>query len=130
VTKMVLADTSIWVEHLRNSNNSFIKLLDEGRVLIHPFIIGELACGNIRNRVEILSLLRKLPSGTVANNEEIIIFIDRNQLMGKGLGYVDVHLLASALLSNVCLWTNDKALAGVATEMEIGFDLNNWKNER
>lgn len=121
---MVLVDTSIWVEHLRYSHKRLIELLDEGRVLNHPFVIGELACGNIKNRVEILALFRALPTSTVADTEEIIVFIHNNRLMGKGLGYVDVHLLASAILSNVCLWTMDKPLAKAATEMSIGFDLS------
>jgi hypothetical protein len=120
---MVLVDTSIWVEHLRYGHNRLIELLDEGRVLFHPFVIGELACGNIENRVEILALLHALPMSTVADIEEIIVFIDNNRLMGKGLGYVDVHLLASAILSNVCLWTKDKPLADAATWMGIGFEL-------
>ena len=93
------------------------------RVLIHPFVIGELACGNIKNRVEILDLLHALPMSTVAEIEEIIVFIDNNRLMGKGLGYGDVHMLASAILSNVCLWTKDKPLANTAAGMGIGFEL-------
>jgi predicted nucleic acid-binding protein len=89
--------------------------------LVHPFIIGELACGNLKNRAEILSLLHALPSAAVADHEEIIVFIENNHLMGKGLGYVDVHLLASAILSDVRLWTDDKPLAKAATGMGIGF---------
>lgn len=123
MNEMVLVDTSIWVEHLRNGHDRLIELLDEGRVLIHPFVIGELACGNIRNRVEILALLHALPMSTVADIEEIIVFIDTNRLMGKGLGYVDVNMLASAILSNVCLWTRDKPLADAAAGMGIGFEL-------
>lgn len=124
MNKMVLVDTSIWVEHFRYGHNRLVELLDEGRVLIHPFVIGELACGNIRNRDEILALLRALPASAVADIEEVIVFIDTRRLMGKGLGYVDVHLLASATLSNVCLWTKDKPLAVAAAEMDIGFDLS------
>ncbi|MFA6470756.1 MAG: VapC toxin family PIN domain ribonuclease, partial [Candidatus Latescibacterota bacterium] len=88
---MVLVDTSIWVEHLRYGHDRLIELLEEGRVLTHPFVIGELACGNIKNRGEILDLLNTLPASSVADIEEIIVFIDKNRLMGKGLGYVDVH---------------------------------------
>lgn len=119
---MVLVDTSIWVEHLRNGHNRLVELLDEGRVLIHPFVIGELACGNIRNRVEILALLNELPTSAVADIEEIVVFIDNNRLMGRGIGYVDVHLLASSMLSNVSLWTMDKQLDKTANEMGIGVD--------
>ena len=124
MNEMVLVDTSIWVEHLRYSSHRLIELLDEGRVLIHPFVIGELACVNIENRVEILALLRALPKSTIADIEEVIVFIHNNRLMGKGLEYVDVHLLASAILSNVCIWTMDKPLAKAAKEMSIGFDLS------
>ena len=123
MNELVLVDTSIWVEHLRYGHNRLIELLDEGRVLIHPFVIGELACGNIRNRDEILALLRALPASAVADIEEVIVFINTRRLMGKGLGYVDVHLLASATLSNVSLWTKDKPLAVAAAEMGISFDL-------
>ncbi len=119
---MVLVDTSIWVEHLRYGNARLIEFLDEGRVMIHPFVIGELACGNIKNRVEILALLHTLPTSSVADIEEIIIFIDNNRLMEKGLGYIDVHMLASAILSNSCLWTKDKPLANAAKGMRIGFE--------
>ena len=116
----VLVDTSVWVEHLRRTHSRLVGLLDEGRVLLHPFIIGELACGKLENRAEILSLLRAVPSAGVAGHDEIIAFIENNRLMGKGLGYVDVHLLASAMLSDVHLWTQDKPLARAATEIGIG----------
>jgi predicted nucleic acid-binding protein len=118
---MVLVDTSIWVRHLRDSHDRLIELLEESRVLIHPFIIGELACGNMRNRIKILELLSDLPASTVADHNEIILFIDKNRLTCKGLGYVDVHLLASAILTDVCLWTDDKPLTRAAKEMGIGF---------
>ena len=124
MNEMVLVDTSIWVEHLRYGHNRLIELLDEGRILIHPFVIGELACGNIKNRIEILALLHALPMSTVADIEEIIVFIDNNRLMGKGLGYVDVHLLASAVLSNVFLWTKDKTLDKAAAGVGIDYDLS------
>ena len=122
MNEMVLVDTSIWLDHLRTGYDRLIELLNEGRVLVHPFVIGELACGNIKNRAEILALLHTLPLSTVAEAEEIIDFIDANRLMGKGLGYVDVHMLASAILSNVRLWTGDKPLANTARVMGVDFE--------
>jgi predicted nucleic acid-binding protein len=110
VPERVLVDTSVWIAHLRHGDSHLAALLDEGSVLVHPFVIGELACGNLRNRAEILSLLHALPRTAVAEHEEVMVFIDRNDLMGKGLGYVDVHLLAAAVLSDVRLWTTDKSL--------------------
>jgi predicted nucleic acid-binding protein len=107
---MTLVDTSVWVSHLRHGNPRLVALLEEGSVLVHPFVIGELACGHLKNRAEILSLLNVLPLTAVAEHKEIMLFIESNGLMGRGLGYVDVHLLAAAVLSDVRLWTNDKPL--------------------
>jgi predicted nucleic acid-binding protein len=107
---MVLVDTSVWVRHLREGQPDLERLLHGGKVMCHPFIIGELACGNLNNRHEILQLLQLLPPATQAKHEEILQFIEQNHLMGKGLGYVDVHLSASAVLSGVSLWTYDKRL--------------------
>jgi len=120
---MVLVDTSIWVSHLRQGDDRLAALLDEGNVCSHPFVIGELACGNLKNRIEILSLLRALPSAGVAEHEEILAFIDSNKLMGKGLAYVDVHLLASAVLSGITLWTADRRLAQAATALGVSYSL-------
>ena len=118
---MVLVDTSIWVIHLRERDDRLVALLEEGVVCSHPFVVGELACGNLRNRMEILSLLQALPSAEVADHEEILAFIESKQLMGKGLGYVDVHLLGSAVLSGAFLWTADRRLAGSASALGIGY---------
>ncbi len=115
----ILVDTSVWVSHLRHGNPRLADLLDEGGVLVHPFVIGELACGNLKNRAEILSLLRALPLTAMAEHEEIMLFIERNGLMGRGLGYVDVHLLAAAVLSDVRLWTADKSLLKACTDLGI-----------
>jgi hypothetical protein len=116
---MVLVDTSIWVAHLRQGHFGLEGLLNEGRVACHPFIIGELTCGNLRNRSEIINLLEALPQATVAGHEEVLQFIETHRLMGKGLGYVDLHLLAAARLTGVPLWTLDKRLKSVATNLRL-----------
>jgi predicted nucleic acid-binding protein len=111
---MVLVDTSVWVSHLRETDAGLVNLLDEGEVACHPFIVGELACGNLKNRTNILSLLEALPMTLLVESEEVLSFIEIHDLMGKGLGYIDVHLLASAMLSGLPLWTLDKKLERVA----------------
>ncbi|MFH1954414.1 MAG: type II toxin-antitoxin system VapC family toxin [Pseudomonadota bacterium] len=116
---MVLVDTSVWVAHLRHGKIDLKGLLDEGHVGCHPFIVGELACGNLKNRSEILSLLRALPMATQAEHTEVMQFIENYRLMGKGLGYIDMHLLASALLSKVTLWTLDKKLNQISAKLGI-----------
>ena len=97
------------------------KLLNDGNVLCHPFIIGELACGNIKNRTEILSLLQSLPLAKKAKHDEVLKFIENKKLMSKGLGYVDIHLLTSAILSDSLLWSFDKKLNKIALELNISF---------
>jgi predicted nucleic acid-binding protein len=114
---MILVDTSVWVEHFRSGNIGLDTLLQEGQVVCHPFIAGELTCGNIKNRSRILSLLSTLPIAHTAEHEEVMHIIEKYQLMGKGLGYVDVHLLASAMLTNIPLWTLDKKLNNVSTKL-------------
>lgn len=98
---MILVDTSVWVEHLRSGAIGLGELLIEGHVACHPFIIGELACGNLKNRTEILSLLHDLPTATRADDDEVFQFIEDHKLMGKGLGYIDIHLLMSAMLTGI-----------------------------
>ena len=104
---MILVDTSIWVSYLRAGNSKLEQLLNDGEAACHPFIIGELACGNIKNRAEILSLLNALPKVNLLDNEEVLLFIERKNLIGKGLVLIDVHLLASSILSEAVLWTSD-----------------------
>jgi len=118
---MVLVDTSVWVAHLRKGNICFEALLNEGHVVCHSFIVGELACGNLKNRSEILSLLHALPMATYTEHEEVMQFIENNSLMGKGLGYIDMHLLASAILSKVPLWTLDKKLNQVSLKLGLAY---------
>ena len=118
---MILVDTSIWVTHLRQGSRQLQKLLMDAEVMCHPFIIGELACGNLQNRNEIISLLQSLPMAPTIEFEEFLFFVDRNQLMGKGVGFVDVHLLVSAQLTGVPLWTADKRLKSAADQLELTF---------
>jgi len=118
---MVLVDTSVWVNHLRHGSRTLEKLLMDAEVMCHPFIIGELACGNLKNRNEIISLLQSLPMASMIEFDEFLIYINTNQLMGKGIGYVDVHLLASAQLTGVLLWTADKRLKSAADKLKLAF---------
>ena len=115
----MLVDTSVWVDHLRRTELELVRLLDNGDVMIHPFIIGELACGNLSNRSELLTLFRNLPQAVVASHEEVMTLIEQESLMGKGLGYVDMHLLASSILSDCQLWTKDKRLVAVMKEIGV-----------
>jgi predicted nucleic acid-binding protein len=119
---MILVDTSVWVDHLARGVPAMTALLEEEQVLIHPFVIGELACGNIRNRTEVFHLLADLPAPPVASDPEALAMIERHQLMGRGLGYVDVHLLASVALSGSRIWSRDKQLAAAAAELKVRFD--------
>ena len=118
---MVIVDTSIWVNHLREGSLHLEGLLLNAKVVCHPFIIGELACGNIRNRNEFLSLIQTLPMAPMIELDEFLYFIEQNSLMGKGIGFVDIHLLASACLSEIPLWTSDKKLKSVLTELNIAY---------
>ena len=118
---MILVDTSIWITHLRQGSRKLEKLLMDAEVMCHPFIIGELACGNLKNRNEIISLLKSLPLAPTIEFDEFLFFVDRNQLMGKGVGFVDIHLLASSQLTGVPLWTGDKRLKSAAEQLELRF---------
>jgi predicted nucleic acid-binding protein len=120
---VILVDTSIWVDHLRADDEAVAALLDAGRVLTHPFVIGELALGRLRQRRIILSALQNLSSASVATDAEVLMFIERNALAGLGIGYVDVHLLAATrLTAGSALWTRDKRLSGVAERLGLGWD--------
>ena len=119
---MILVDTSVWVSHLRDGNSNLEQLLNNEDVLCHPFIIGELACGSIKNRNEILSLLNALPKAEILDDEEALLFIERNNLMGKGLGLIDIHLLASTILSEAALWTLDTKLKHEAHILGVSYE--------
>ena len=114
---MTLVDSSVWVNHLRRGDDELRALLNAGEVLCHPFIIGELACGSIAKRFEILDLLKALPQSTIAEHDEVMHFLNENLLYGRGLGWIDLHLLASASLSKVRLWTTDRPLKRAAEDL-------------
>lgn len=117
---MILADTSVWIDHLRNRNPSLEALLDQGQVLSHPFIVGELALGSLRQRKSILSALQNLPQVTVAHDSEVLSFIDSERLFATGTGYIDAHLLASVVLTpGTLLWTLDKRLRVIAERLGL-----------
>ncbi len=117
---MILVDTSVWIDHLRAGDNDLVALLGRVQVLTHPFVVGELACGNLRNREEVLGLLKGCPHAQVAQDAEVLEFIARNRLMGRGIGYVDAHLLASvALAGSAKLWTRDRRLAALAGDLGL-----------
>lgn len=119
---MILVDTSVWVDHLREGDARLSSALERGWAFTHPFIVGELACGRMRNRTEVLGLLRSLPHAAVASDDEALHFIDAHQLMGRGIGYADVHLIASAALSGgLRLWTRDRRLADVAEDLGLAY---------
>ena len=120
---MILVDTSIWIRHLRRVDAHLVRLLDDGAVLTHPFVIGELACGSQPRRAEVLGLLRKLPAAPAVTNDEALHFIDRHRLMGRGVGYVDVNLLASTILAgDAQLWTSDAPLLSAAARLSILYE--------
>jgi predicted nucleic acid-binding protein len=120
----VLVDTSVWVDHLRATDAHLSLLLEHGRVLCHPFVIGELACGNLKNRAEILAALSELPAAATIDFDEFMHFVDQNRLHGVGLGFVDINLLAAALLSDATLWTADKRLKKIAAEFGATYQEN------
>jgi predicted nucleic acid-binding protein len=116
----ILVDTSVWIDFLRSGNSELENLLNRNRVVMHPMIIGELACGNLKNRQSLFNLWNSLTTLTQASHKEALYFIEHHQLMGRGIGYVDSHLLASvALATNVRLWTFDKRLAEVASSLNM-----------
>ena len=118
---MILLDTSVWVDHFRFGLSHVHSLLEIGEVLCHPWIVGELACGHIRNRAEIISRLKRLPTAPSLSPEELFSFIEAWKLQGRGIGWVDVHLLASARLHGIQLWTMDKNLKKAAYELEVEY---------
>ncbi len=115
----MLVDTSVWINHLRRGNPALARQLSEREVWCHPFVIGELACGRLEARSEVLALLSALPRTPLAEHDEVLAFVGSNRLAGTGIGWVDAHLLAAARLAGIGLWTLDKPLAAVALELGL-----------
>jgi len=121
---MILVDTSVWVDHLRRGDAKLAELLNAGQVLSHRFVIGELALGNMRNRDVVLDALQNLPEASIATDQEVLRFIAQHALSGRGIGYIDAHLLAAtALTEGTKLWTLDRRLDALAHELELGYVL-------
>ena len=119
---MILADTSVWVDHLIVENPHLVSLLQRRQILIHPMVIGELACGNMRDRAVVMRLLRGLPRILVATHDEVLFLIESHRFMGRGIGFIDAHLLTStAMAPPTQLWANDRRLMGVANELGIAY---------
>ncbi len=118
---MILVDTSIWVNHFREGCDELVSLLQRVQVATHPFVIGELSCGNLKNRKSILGLLAELPRVTIAEHEEVLDFIESRKLMGNGIGWIDAHLLASSLISRAPLWTADKKLRAISAALGVSY---------
>jgi predicted nucleic acid-binding protein len=114
-----LVDTSVWIDHLRVGNSRLASFLQDALVLTHPFVIGELACGRLENREQVLILLRVLPAAEMAEHNEVLGFAERYRLYGRAIGWIDAHLLASARLSAAALWTLDRPLHRVATSLRL-----------
>lgn len=118
---MILVDTSVWVDHLRSGDAHLAGLLERNAVASHELVIGEIACGNLKKRKEVLGSLSWLPRCETASHDEVLFFIERHKLMGRGIGYTDACLLASATLSGARLWTRDKRLADIAENLGCGY---------
>jgi predicted nucleic acid-binding protein len=118
---MILVDTSVWIDHLRQGDSSLKQLLAQAQVMCHPMVLGELACGNLKSSSMVLDLLADLPGASVASEAEVLGFIQAQSLFGLGIGYVDVHLCASAKLHGIQLWTRDKRLQAVAVRLGLAY---------
>jgi predicted nucleic acid-binding protein len=116
---MILVDTSVWINHFRSGNERLKSLLFDQQVFCHRFIVGELACGTLRNREEILGNLKALPEAHLVEHEEVMSFLESQRLYGQGIGWVDAHLLASTLLTGCTLWTFDKPLRSAAAALNV-----------
>lgn len=119
---MTLVDTSVWVDHFRRWDIRLSEMLEQRAVAIHPFVVGELACGHIPNRAEVLTNLSKLTSAPVATDREVLKFVDSHKLMARGIGYIDAHLLAATVLGeSLTLLTRDRRLRTIAEELELAY---------
>jgi predicted nucleic acid-binding protein len=115
----MLIDTSVWVDHFRRRNSKLSELLELNRVCTHPFVIGELACGNLARRPEVIEMLANLPTIPMAEHDEVLQLVNGHRLFGRGLGWIDMHLLAAARIQKLSFWTADKRLAAVAEELKL-----------
>jgi predicted nucleic acid-binding protein len=121
---LVLADTSIWIDHFRRSNFQLARLLDRGDIVMHPFVIGELVLGKVTKIAEMIDFFHLLPKTIVASADEILEFISKRKLSGSGIGYVDVHLLAAAaLMPETLVWTRDKKLRAAAQTLSLAVEI-------
>lgn len=119
---MVLVDTSVWIDHLRSREPEMASLEDGRQIFMHPMVVGELACGNLANRNDVLRYLSRLPRILLATDDEVLFFIERHRLMGTGIGYIDAHLLTASVLQGATqLWTRDRRVMAVADELGIRF---------
>jgi predicted nucleic acid-binding protein len=118
---MILLDTSVWVDHLRRGDSLVVRVLKSGQAGAHAFVIGELACGNLKSRAQVIELLQALPQLVMAADDEVLGFIDGHALMGRGVGYIDAHLLAAVTIGGSLLWTRDKRLREIADELGVAF---------
>jgi predicted nucleic acid-binding protein len=116
---LILVDTSVWIDHFRDRNDKLAELLGRELVLTHSFVLGELACGNLRNRERILADLALLPGARPARHEEVLLAVDERRLWGKGIGWIDAHLLTSAMITKCGLWTYDRALTQAASALGL-----------
>lgn len=117
---MILVDTNVWIDHFHRAEPALIRLLDDGCVAVHPMVLGELSLGSIRGRAEVLSLLQGLRTLGTVTDEEFLTFVEERNLMSRGLSYVDVHLLASVLITTGArLWTRDRRLRQAADELRV-----------
>lgn len=118
---MIVVDTSVWIDHFRRGNRTLVQLLAEDQVRMHPYVVGELACGTLRQRHETLALLQSLPAIGVVSDAEALFYLDHQRLYGKGLGYIDLHLLAATAIAGAELWSLDRALQRQATALRVAY---------
>ncbi|MDQ3000493.1 MAG: type II toxin-antitoxin system VapC family toxin [Fibrobacterota bacterium] len=118
---MVLIDTSVWVDFLRQGDPGVVTLLESGDVICHPLVLGEIACGNLASRKEVLHRLSLLPTTPMVRHSELLAFIEAHRLSGLGLGFIDMHLLAAANLEGISIWSREKALRKAAEKLKISY---------
>jgi len=121
---MILVDSSVWIDHFRTENRLLSRLLLQGAVVMHEFILGELAIGNFKNRKVILSLLGSIPKLSKLTHDEFLYFLEKNSFYGKGVGFIDIHLLGSTKLAGVKIWTLDKRLRELAESLNLNYEMH------